>query len=246
MGAGSGGAGLAVEEVDTLASVGAALRRLGLPSGRPVLVSIGGASGMQPQQRQALKSLLRDHLLAVLKDHGAAVIDGGTDAGVMRVMGQVLAKAGFDVPLIGVAAVGTVRVPGRPSSRDDAPELEPRHTAVLLVPGAEWGDESVWISRVASHLADGAPTATLLFNGGEIAYSDVLHSIKAHRPVIVVSGSGRTADAIAAALHGDEPDPRAVHAARSGLVSEVGLRDGPGAARLLSQLLAESLPAGPG
>jgi hypothetical protein len=238
MATGPGGTGPSVEEVDSPASAAAALRRLGPPAGRPVLVSIGGASGMQPQQLQALKDLLRDHVIAVLEDHGAAVVDGGTDAGVMRVMGQAVAQAACDVPLIGVAAVGTVRVPGRTSPHDDAPELEPQHTAVLLVPGAEWGDESPWISTVASLLADGAPTATLLYNGGEIAYSDVLHSIKAHRPVIVVSGSGRTADAIAAALHGEDADRRAVRAARSGLVSEVDIRDGPSAARLLSQLLS--------
>jgi hypothetical protein len=83
-----------------------------------------------------------------------------------------------------------------------------------------------------------APTATLLVNGGEIAYSDLRHSIEAHRPVIVVSGSGRTADAIAAALNGEETDSRAVQAAQSGLVRAVDMSDGAGAARLLGQLLA--------
>jgi hypothetical protein len=56
------------------------------------------------------------------------VIDGGTDAGVMQLIGRARAASGGRFPLIGVAAEGTVMVPGAGTSSPDATELEPNHT----------------------------------------------------------------------------------------------------------------------
>jgi len=65
------------------------------------------------------------------------------------------------------------------------------------VPGENWGDESRWLSRVAQTLAEDRPTVTILINGGEIALRDVQHSVDAHRPVLVLEGSGRAAEDLA-------------------------------------------------
>ena len=54
---------------------------------------------------------------------------------------------------------------------------------------------------------------TLVVNGGEIAYADIEHSLEAGRPVIVLAGTGRTADAIAAAARGRDAGPRAARVA---------------------------------
>jgi hypothetical protein len=182
----------------------------------------------------AMSSLLRDHVLPLLEDLRAVVVDGGTDAGVMRVMGMATHETGLEVPLIGVAAAGTVLVPGRPAAADAA-DLEPHHTAFLLVPGDAWGDESPWLGAVAS--AIGGPSATLLVNGGDIAYEDAQHSVDAGRHVVVAAGTGRTADALAAALRGESVDRRAVTLARSGLVRAVDAADGVQLADMLRRLL---------
>ena len=71
----------------------------------------------------------------------------------------------------------------------------------------------------------GNPSATLLVNGGEIAYADVLGSLDHGRPVVVLAGTGRTADAIAAALSTPDADSRAIHIARSALTRIVPVDD---------------------
>ena len=53
----------------------------------------------------------------------------------------------------------------------------------------------------------------LLMNGGQIAYTDVAASLGSGRPVVVLAGSGRTADAIAKARAGTGGDNRAVEIA---------------------------------
>ena len=71
----------------------------------------------------------------------------------------------------------------------------------------------------ATCLAGRAPSVTVLVNGGDIAYQDAQFSLDAGRPIIVIAGSGRAADEIAAAVRGEQADPRARQLAASGLVS---------------------------
>ncbi|HEY2269606.1 MAG TPA: hypothetical protein VGI96_43785 [Streptosporangiaceae bacterium] len=193
--------------------VPAALKSLGITAGRPVMVLVGGAGGMSPEQMAALAGVI-GQIIPALGDWGAAVVDGGTDAGVMRVIGQARDTAGAAFPLVGVAAEGTVIVPGQRPAPDAAP-LDRHHSQVILVPGDTWGDESPWLSRVATAIAGGQPSITLVVNGGEITYDDIEHSLRDGRPVLVLAGTGRTADAIAAAASGQDGDPRAARAAAS-------------------------------
>lgn len=194
--------------VDQPADLPAALRALDIGVHRPVLVSVGGASGMTPEHLTATAEILQERIIPALDLWRAAVVDGGTDSGIMRVMGRSRAAAGAHFPLVGVAAEGTVLLPGRAPAADAAP-LESGHTHVVLVPGEAWGDESPWLSRVATAIADGQPSLTLVINGGEITYDDIDRSLQAGRPVVVVAGTGRTADAIAASARGDTEDSRA-------------------------------------
>ncbi len=206
--------GMTVPPVARVAAPGdvpATLEALGVATGRPVLVVVGGAGGMSPEHMTALAGAV-GQVIQALGDWGAAVVDGGTDSGVMRVIGHAHDTAGASFPLVGVAAMGTAILPGTRPAPGAAP-LDPHHTQVILVPGDTWGDESPWLSRVAAAIADGWPSATLVVNGGEITYRDIEHSLEARRPVIVVAGTGRTADAIAAAAHGRPGDPRAARAA---------------------------------
>jgi SLOG in TRPM, prokaryote len=222
--------------------VPAALRNLGLRLGRPVLVCVGGAGGMTPEHLDAMASLLRERVVPALDRWGAAVADGGTDSGVMRVMGEARHAAGATFALVGVAARGTVTVPGENRSGSDTVDLEQHHTQVLLVPGHTWGDESPWLSHVATVIAGGHPSATLVVNGGEITYNDIAHAVTAGRPVIVVAGTGRTADAIASAAAGqttgDPVNERAARLAASPLLRIVRLDDPDGLTTTIESVLA--------
>jgi hypothetical protein len=211
-----------VEEVDDIAP---GLDRLHLTPGRPVLVLVGGAGGMGDDDVRTLDTVLRQAVVAAVEDRGAAVVDGGTDSGVMRSIGRAKADTGARFALVGVAAAGTVRVPGEEPPIDDAADLEPHHTQVVLVPGREWGAESPWLGEVADVLAATSPSVTLLVNGGEIAFDDVLGSLDRNRPVVVLEGTGRTADVIAAARGTPHADPRAARIARSPLTRIVAVHD---------------------
>lgn len=209
-------------------------------SGGPVLVLVGGAGGLAVDEEARLSDLIRDYLVPVIVRNGAMVVDGGTDSGIMRAIGWARSDAGAMFALIGVASSGTVQSPERAPGAEGKAEVDPNHTHIVLVPGHNWGDESPWLSKVASTLSIGHRSATILFNGGEIAYSDVHHSLNEGRPVIVLAGSGRTADAIASAERGPSTDERAARIAASPLVQVVSAEN-PAA---LAGLVSEAISAG--
>lgn len=210
---------------DDLAST---LASMGLRSSQPVLVLVGGADAMGPDLVARLEHLLIDHLLPVLRDRGAIVIDGGTDAGVMRAVGRACARTEPGLTLLGVAAEATVTA------------LEPHHTHLLLVPGESFGDESPWLADAAGVLAGAHGSVTLLVNGGEVALRDASESLRRGRPLVVLTGSGRTADAIAAAAHvhaGQAVDPVLRSIAESPHTRFVSIDDGMTLSRLVDHLL---------
>jgi hypothetical protein len=213
-----------IARVARRADLPSALKALGVAPGRPVLVLVGGAGGMTAEHLAGMAEVMKP-VISALDRWGAALVDGGTDSGVMRVMGQEREAAGARFPLIGVAAEGTVATPDTSPAPDDAASLEPHHTQIILVPGDAWGDESPWLSDVATAVADGQPSLTLVVNGGEITYDDIEHSLRAGRPVVVLAGTGRTADTIAAAAQGHDDDPRASRVAASPEVRIVSLGD---------------------
>lgn len=221
-----------VERADGL---GAGLDALGLRRGRPVVVLVGGADGMAEEDRTLVDGMVRRAVFPLLNRLDAAVVDGGTDSGVMRVVGRARAASGGRFPLVGVVARGTVAAPG--SAGGDAEVLEPFHTHVLLVPGSDWGDESPWLVDVASAIAAGEPTVTLVVNGGAITYDDIGRSLGAGRPVVVVAGTGRAADDVAAASAGRTSNARAERVAASPLTSVVELRDHDAVAAALESTL---------
>lgn len=211
--------------VSAVQEIPAALDALMLRRGRPVLVLVGGAAGMDETYMDMLTTVLQKAVLPPLRDYGAAVVDGGTDCGVMRIIGRARAAAGGRFPLVGVAAEGTVMLEEGMPGASEAAKPEPNHTHLVLVPGANWGDESPWLADVADALADGGPSATVVVNGGKITYDDVAGSLARGRPVLVLAGTGRTADAIAEARSGLSVDPRAVQIATSALTHIVPAGD---------------------
>jgi SLOG in TRPM, prokaryote len=216
--------------------VGPVLTQAGIRLGQPVVVLVGGASGMSTADAATASALFDAALVPALRTTGAGLVDGGTNAGVMALAGSARSRAGLGGIHIGVIAAGTLAQVGGNDPSSDPVEMEPHHSHVLVVPGADWGDESPWLSRIATVLSDGQPSVTLLVNGGEIAYQDIELSLSAGRPAIVISGTGRTADDIA----GTPPaTPRARALARSPLVQVI-----PATASAVLDALRRSLKGG--
>ncbi|MDP9219621.1 MAG: hypothetical protein M3P23_03675, partial [Actinomycetota bacterium] len=110
-----------------------AVRSLAPAGGGPVIVLVGGASGLAGPVVEAVARLFRAHLVPALDRWGGLVVDGGTDAGVMQLIGQARAAEDAAFILMGVAAAGTVAHAGQEDPSADT-ELEPNHSVVLLVP----------------------------------------------------------------------------------------------------------------
>jgi hypothetical protein len=199
----------------------AAVAALGLaPS--PVLVLVGGAADMSENDARLVGQAISAAIVPVVERVGATVVDGATRVGVMLLVGRARAEQDARFPLVGVVATGLV----------DETELEEHHTHFALVPGDDWGDESELLSAFATAVANGAPGLTVLANGGEIAWRDVAASIAEGRPVVVLAGSGRTADELAAAA---TPRARDLHDSR--LVTVVAVADSHAVAAVVADAL---------
>lgn len=200
-----------------------ALNQLGLQGPGPVLVVVGGASKLSDADRRRVQALFVKVLAPLAKDMKTFVVDGGTDAGIMKLMGEARTQINASFPLIGVAPIGLATLPNASNASDEASLLEPNHTHFALIPGSSWGDESPWIAKIASTLADSQPSIVILINGGEVTWKDASQNIQEGRPVVVIAGSGRTADVLAAVLRGKATDQRAEDLISSGLVQAIDL-----------------------
>jgi len=215
------------------------IEQMGFTSPRPTLVLVGGASGMSVEEVQQLEQLFEHVVAPTIERLGAVVLDGGTNSGVMRLIGQARAKIAGTFPLLGVCASGTVTYPGCTHAADHAAELEPNHTHFLLVPGHDWGDESVWIAKAATAIAGTAFSCSIVVNGGNITWEDVGHSVAQERQTIVLDGSGRAANELAAELRQEPADGRAAPLVASGFLESINIfQDAEQLGDRLTQLLA--------
>ena len=188
------------------------LLRIGVPRDVPVILLIGGASGMERDAEQAAERVIREGVAPIAAELGAAVIDGGTDAGVMRMAGSARQALGGAFPLIGVVAASLVGDGPDPGRRRAFPE--PNHSHLVVVPGSTWGDETPWLFDVAQWIAGARPIRTVLVNGGPIARAEVEESIRRRIPAIAIHGTGRAADDLG--MNGfSDASPRSYH---SGLI----------------------------
>ncbi|MFG6096454.1 hypothetical protein D0962_06450 [Leptolyngbyaceae cyanobacterium CCMR0082] len=189
-----------------------ALSLVGLAGPRPTLLVIGGASNMTAESQAKLLQFFNDTLATLSERIGITVLDGGTDAGVIHMMGQARHYVSGQFNLIGVAPlnrvifpVGTTPPPPPDDSNYPPVELEPHHTHFFLVPGENWGSESRWLARFSSVLAGHFPSMTLLINGGQVSLQDLRLNLELGRHVTIIAGSGRLADAVANTISGVMP-----------------------------------------
>lgn len=192
-----------------------ALQTLGLYP-RPTLVLIGGASCVSSSDADRIQRLFVEVLAPLVEELGAIVVDGGTNAGVMQLIGQARSTLSATFPLVGVSPIQLVHFSNslsdqsgdrmgastrsNPCSPVPTVALEPHHTHFILVPGGAWGDESSWLAWIASSLAGNHPSIAVLVNGGKVSLVDVQWNVAEGRPIVILAGSGRLADEIADAI----------------------------------------------
>ena len=108
----------------------------------------------------------------------------------MTEIGKQRKQRRLSFPLIGVV-FDSLLMKEKPRSI-----LDPNHTHFFLIPGDDWGDESSWISKIATAIAGDKKSITILVNGGNISRTDVEYSLLENRPTFVMRGTGRMADEI--------------------------------------------------
>jgi hypothetical protein len=201
------------------------LHTLGIEQPKALIMISGSAAGLDEALKPHLVQLFSRGIARAAANMGALIIDGGTHAGVMAMMGQGVADRGRKSTLLGVAPAGKVTYPGGPAegSIEDGGALDPNHSHFVLVQSDEWGGETETMYKLAEALAnrvldlpppaDGdlaavdkakvapakTPVVTVLVGGrpGSIAREEVLRSVRQGWPIIVVQGSGPLADEIA-------------------------------------------------
>ena len=173
-----------------------------MPSPAPVLAVIGTTTDLDAE----LDAALLPALLAavdVAARSGAVIVTGGTDAGVFHLVRLAIAVASRrPAGVIGVAPDGLVTTDEAPSGPGRV-AVDPGLTALVRVKGDQWGDETPMLSRVVTEVAAPDRVAVLLVGGGEGTILEVKEHLRHRRPIVVVGGSGRAADAVVGGRVGD-------------------------------------------
>ncbi|MBV9959166.1 MAG: hypothetical protein JO360_12135 [Acidobacteria bacterium] len=179
----------APEETDAQSLIAA----LDLSEPRALLILNGGTAELDAHVAASLEELFSAAARTVI-EQGFTVITGATDAGIFRLFGDALEKAGtLSAPCIGVTSAGQVK----PS------DLEPHHTHFVLVEVEEWSESVPLMYRLAAELSRRCPSLVLFASGGEITIDEMRQNVEQGREMIVIAGSGRSSDALTAALRGE-------------------------------------------
>ena len=175
------------------------LEALNIEYPTPLMIIVGGAGNLVEPLKSHLASLFHHSIASVAASTGATIIDGGTHTGVMALIGQGVAAQGNVSTLLGISPAGLVTYPGEPITErsNNAAELDPNHSHFVLVEGDAWGSETATMFALAQALSTDRPVVTILINGGSIAIQEALQTVRYGWPLLVIEGSGRTADTIA-------------------------------------------------
>ena len=171
------------------AEIQPALDKLQIPHPNSVIVLVGGAGGIGWLDKFPMRKAV-GVVAQLAEETESVVIDGGTQAGIMTEIGKQRKRHGYSFPLIGVVFDSLIM------KEEPASILDPNHTHFFLIPGDNWGDESSWISKIATKITGNHKSITVLVNGGNISRQDVEYSLLENRPTFVIRGTGRLADEI--------------------------------------------------
>ena len=166
------------------------LAELDLPSRTTTLVVNGETSDDAGFPSAEVRSALAVVISELSGRPGPVIISGGTDAGVFALLGDVVSDLGFAGPVIGVVPAGKIDKPG-------GTPLEPHHTHIVMVPGADWGEETPSMLDACRQLDRRGPVLVLTAGGGEQTIVEIEGHLADHRSVMVLTGTGRSAEQLA-------------------------------------------------
>ena len=108
---------------------------LGIPQPESLIMIVGGAAQMNERDQVNLIRLFSDGIAHFAATHHALVIDGGTQSGVMQLMGQGVAQQPRKPTLVGISPAENITYPGQPHSRATTGQtpLDPNHSHFVLV-----------------------------------------------------------------------------------------------------------------
>ncbi len=201
----------------------AALDLTPLPHG--IITLCGGAKDFPPDITDRALELFQVAVTPLVREKDLLIVDGGTQAGIMRVMGHALEQARSEEPprarnrsraevntvysnrsnLLGFAPAPQVTYPGQAQVLQTQVPLDPNHSSFVLVTDVrEWGDEVPCLFEFLDYLAGPKrlPVVNLVVNGGRITIKEVWYAMRRGRPIILLEGSGRATDVMVAALDG--------------------------------------------
>ena len=172
---------------------------LHIPPFHSVIMLVGGAESMRATIHHNLVQLFTHGIALFAATHHALIIDGGTHSGVMELIGTAIATQHHRSPLLGVSPSGLVSYPGQPIrvEHEERGPLDPNHSHFVLVETDVWGGETAIMYELAQLFSQGLPSVAIVVNGGTIAVQEMLYNVHQKRPILVLQGSGRTADDIA-------------------------------------------------
>lgn len=210
---------------------GSIVQVLDLDEARPAFFMLGGAMNMESEEMKITRTIIDEGIVPYAEQHRMAVVDGGTDSGVMKLMGDARTQQQATFPLIGVAPINLVKFEGH--DNPNGYNLDPGHSHFVFTPEGDWGDETDMIMALTQALAGNGlkPSLGIVINGGQIVRQEVYRLVITESlrfPIIVLEGSGRFADTLAAAYHsGETDDDQLREIISSGQLDLVSLKDGP-------------------
>ena len=167
---------------------------LGLKPYKAVILVLGGAGSLDERLIPRLTQLFGRGIARAAAETSAVIIDGGTQSGVMALMGEGVAGRGYRSPLVGVAPAALVTWPGGPVA---GVPLEPHHSHFVLTEGDAWGSETAALFDLTRALTATTPGVAIIAGGGAIARDEALRAVRHNFTLIIIEGSGGTADEIA-------------------------------------------------
>jgi hypothetical protein len=165
-----------------------------------ILIFGGAANNLEPSSNSYLEQIFA-YIAQLAADIDGLIVDGGTETGVMKLIGQKAAEVQSNPPqILGIAPMERVTYPGGQAIQiaEDRASLEPNHSHFVLVQGSRWGDETDKMFEIIGALGDELiPTVVILAGGGEISKREILHSVRHGLPIIVIENTGQLSDEIA-------------------------------------------------
>jgi hypothetical protein len=199
-----------------------------------LLISVTGSAAAPIEFRENVRTRFTNELMGVASSTDAWVFTGGTEAGVMQVMGNMQRDWGHPTPCcLAIAPWGCLanRSVFEKAGDGEIPDydnrykiteqfggvyLDPNHTHYVLFDNgktiekdkyAAFGGESLFSNALeAAVTKDGTqvPGIQLVYGGGAFTVDTMLGAVKKHIPILIVSNSGRIADIIHAKVQGKQ------------------------------------------